>query len=235
MLMRPAVLAALVAAVSTPLGAQAPAQPQIPAKPAPVERLGPDTLRMGQVRIDTAKREVTVPGTVNDVPVLEFVANTKSREKAYESALTLDTDGVTINTALILIGLDPAHAVAPAMHFDAAAPKGDPVEIWVEWTDAHGKPRRIPAEELVFNASTNQTLPRGPWVYLGSGFNEAGYLADQIGVIVSFAHTPAAIIEHPSPAGVGNYGAWKLNPALSLRGDAPVTVTIRALPSPARK
>lgn len=207
---------------------------EMPKRPAPVERLGPDTLRMGQLTIDTGKREITVPGVVNDVPVLEFVANTKDGWKAYESALTLETDGITLNTALVLIGLDPANATPPTHHFDPGTLKGDPLEIWVSWT-AGGQVRRVKAQEVVYNVATKTTLPDEPWVYIGSGFSEDGYLADQMGVIVSFAHTPAAIIEHPSPVGAGNYGAWRLNPGLDLKGGTPVTVTIASLKKPAPK
>lgn len=207
---------------------------EMPARPAPVERLGPTSLRMGQVIVETEKREVSVPGSVNDVPVLEFIANTKDGWKAYESALTLETDGITINTALVLIGLDPAHASVPTMHFDQATLKGDPVAISVEWKDASGKARRVPAEELVFNVASKQTLPRRPWVYIGSGFNDGGYLADQMGVIISFAHTPAAIIEFPTIEGIGNYGAWRINPSLGLKGGTPITLTIKSLVKPAK-
>ena len=54
----PAVLVFVLAA-GVALGAQA-----APEKPAPVEKLGPNSYRIGQMRIDTAKREVVVPGTV---------------------------------------------------------------------------------------------------------------------------------------------------------------------------
>ena len=47
---------------------------------------------------------------MNDVEMLEFVANTINGAKAYESALTLQTDAISFNAALLLIGLDPAAA-----------------------------------------------------------------------------------------------------------------------------
>jgi hypothetical protein len=227
------IVSAAAAAAQEPTRRTGPLTPEeMPKRPAPVERLGPDTLRMGQVTINTATREITVPGQVNDVPVLEFVANTKDGWKAYESALTLETDGITINTALVLIGLDPANATPPKEHFDPSTLKGDPLEVWVSWTDPAGRTRRVRAQEVVYNVAAKKTLPEEPWVYIGSGFNEGGYLADQMGVVISFAHTPAAIIEHPSAFGIGNYGAWRLNPSLDLKGGMPVTVTIASLKKP---
>src|SRR5476651_492619 len=103
---------------SPPLLAQTaapPVSPQRPLTPAPpppgsmVERIDEHTFRLDQIRIDTAKHELTVQGHVNDAYVLEFVACTRGGLKAYESALTIDTNGIALNTALILIGLDKAH------------------------------------------------------------------------------------------------------------------------------
>src|SRR4051794_35997057 len=102
--------------------------------PPSVEKLGDNLYRLGSVRVDTARGEVSVAGTVNrDVTTLEFIANTRGGMKAYESALTLDTDAVTFNTALILIGLNRTRARnAPTAHFDPATPEGDQVEIYLE-------------------------------------------------------------------------------------------------------
>src|SRR5437762_228005 len=95
--------ASLAAHVSTQGRGTGPAS----APPPPVvERLGKDLFRLGQVRVNAATREVTVPGTINPVSTLEFLANTPGGMKAYESALTLESDGVTFNTALVLIGLE---------------------------------------------------------------------------------------------------------------------------------
>ena len=88
-------------AVAVALWAQQPTLP-VPAAPeapdttlAAVQKLGPSAYRLGDVRVDTALREVSVSGTVNDVQVLEFVANTKGGYKAYESALTLEPESAS--------------------------------------------------------------------------------------------------------------------------------------------
>src|SRR5688572_2393488 len=93
---------------------------------APVEKVSPTELRMGSVRIDTEKHEISIPGRINAATVLEFVANSTGGVKRYESAITLETSAVTFNTALILIGLDPSNAEPARFHFDPNAPKGDP-------------------------------------------------------------------------------------------------------------
>ena len=200
-----------------------------PTKPETLERLGDGVFRIGSIRVDTVKRELSVPGTINETSVLEFIANTKGGWKAYESAIELDTNAITFNVALLLIGLDPANSVPPKQHFDSATPKGDPVDVFVEW-NAGGKTRRVPAEELVFNMATKRTLPPGPWVYTGSQINPQtnAFLADIEGSLISFVHTPAPLIEHPAPV-LGNYGANRLNPALGLKPEDAVTVIVKAV------
>ena len=201
------------------------------AKPqAPVERLGPDRLRVGNVQIDTAKREVSVRGTVNDVSILEYVANTKGGLKAYESALELDTNAINFNLALILIGMDNTRSVVPRMKFDPNPPQGDPLEIWVEWDEGTTR-RRIRAERLMYNRETKQTVKEGPWVYTGSTFSQSdnAYFAEIEGTLIGFMHTPSPIIESPQPI-LGAYGSSILNPTLNLKPGTSVLLTIKALP-----
>ena len=203
------------------------------APPAAVaaERLGPSLYRLGRIRVDTAKREITVPGTVNEATILEFVANTVGGLKAYESALTLETNAVMFNTALVLIGLDKANARLPERHFDPVPPTGDPVEILVEFRQGTAD-RRVPVDQLLFDKQTGKTLQGGAWVYTGSAFapNGGPYLAENDGVLIGFAHSPAPVIENSGPGTVGRYGSVVLNTQIGVRPGMPVTVIVRALP-----
>ena len=203
-----------------------------PVAPAAVEKLGPNLLRIGNVRVDLARKEVSVAGTINDVPVLEFIANTKGGFKNYESAVEAETNAIDFNLGLILIGLDPERAVVPRFHFDPIPPEGDPVEVWVKWSE-NGRERRVPAEELVYDSGSKQTLPKAAWVYTGSRFlpNSTAFVADQDGVLIGFVHTPAPLIENANTV-PGPYGAIQLNPGLNLAPGTPVTLTVRALPVP---
>lgn len=192
-----------------------------------VERLGKDLFRLGRTRVNTATREVIVTGTVNPVTVLEFLANPPRGLKAYESALTLDTDGVTFNTALVLIGLERGHArLLPNRTVD-----GDRVELWVELPGT--PPKRVRAERLIFDRATNQEAPESGWVYTGSMFLENGrYLPDTDGVLIGFVQNRAAIIERTETLGVGRYGSIVLNPNLGLQPGTTVTLTAKAIGSP---
>jgi hypothetical protein len=221
-------LSTLLAAV----GAQGPppAPSSEPKVAAPIERLGKDQLRVGTIMVNTARREISVAGVANKVNIVEFIACTKGGFKAYESALELDTNAVNFNLALILIGLDKAHARLPARHFDPIPPAGDPVEIWVEW-DAEGKKQRVRAEALVYNTKTKVTLAEGPWVYTGSTFMQAtnGYMADVDGTLIGFVHTSSPVIESPRSVDPDSYPLHRLNPALGLQPGTAVVVTVHAL------
>lgn len=202
-----------------------------PVAPAAIEKLSLTAYRVGNVRIDTVSKEVTATGVVNDVAVLEFIANTKGGYKSYESLIELDTNAIDFNVGLILIGLERERSVTPRFHFDPNVPQGDPVEVTVSWEDERGKRRKVQAEELVYNETSKKTLPKGPWVYTGSTFitNSTAFVADLDGVLIGFVHSPAPLIEHPAPM-VGPYPANQPNKKLGLKPGTRVELTVRALP-----
>src|SRR5262249_47595041 len=138
-----------------------------PSRPEPIEKIGANLFRVGRVRVDTAAREVSVSGHLKEhVRTLEVVANPVGAMKAYESALTLDTDAITFNTALVQIGLDKAHAVLPKFHSDPAAVEGDPVDMWIDCPG--GECQRMRLEHLMFDQVANEPVHDGRWVYTGS-------------------------------------------------------------------
>jgi hypothetical protein len=201
--------------------------------PSPVEKLGEDRYRIGEMQLDTKRKELSVPGTVNDVTILEFVANTLGGFKSYESALTLNTNAVSFNAALLVLGLDPARGKPSAMQFDPKAPEGDPVELSVSWTDGR-RNRTVAIEELLYDQRTRKTMKQGHWVYTGSSFVKGDdgpiYLAEMDGVLIGFMHGPQAIIDNPRDDARDGFGAVVLNPDLGLKPDMPVTVTVKVLP-----
>jgi len=193
-----------------------------------VEKIGDGLYRIGQLRIDTNKRELTAPATINDVPIIEFLANTKGGLKDYESALTVESDAITFNAALILLGLDPARGRPSTFQFDPATPEGDPVELHL---DINGK--RIRAEQLLLDERSRKTLAIGPWVYTGSTFYDNGFakvfMAEQDGVLIGLMHGPAAIIENPRYDAVDGYGHFVINKSLGIRPGSKVSLIVTAL------
>lgn len=232
-------LAASLSAAQTP--PRVPPRPRVfgatppPLAPARVEKLDGSRVRIGTVTVDLAAKEVSVPGVINDVPVLEFLVNTKGGYKSYESAIEIDSNAIDFNLGLILIGLDREHATnRPRFHFDPIPPSGDPVELWVSWI-VDGAERRVRAEELIWDDSAKATMPVGRWVYTGSRFvqGSTAFLADVDGVVVGFVHTPAPLIERADPV-PGPYGAIRINPNLQLKPGTAVNLIARAVRPPAR-
>ncbi|MBN2321811.1 MAG: hypothetical protein JXR49_22220 [Acidobacteria bacterium] len=196
----------------------------------PIKKLGENRVQLGNIIIDTGKREVTVPGRMLQDQTLEFLATTRNGMKSYESAMELDTNATTFNLAMIMIGLERNNAVAPTGHFDPARAVGDPVEIWVEWKDGE-RSRRVKGEELLYSLDAKRVPEEGEWVYTGSGFLPDGpYLAELDGVLIGFVHDPASIIEHAGGIGLNEYGNIRLNPNLNISPDTPVKLTVKAIP-----
>lgn len=195
---------------------------------ATLQKLGDSLYRIGQLRVDTAKRELSAPATINDVLTLEFAANTKGGLKAYESAITIDSDAITFNAALLLLGLDPSHGRPSKFQFDPDTPQGDPVSVEIAWGN-----RRVGIEELLLDQRSNKTMKAGPWVYTGSTFYDVGqgrqFLAEMDGVLVGMMHGPAALIENPRNDAANGYGSLIINPKLGIPPGSAVTVIVTAL------
>jgi hypothetical protein len=204
-------------------------QQQLLKRPTPeIKRLSPTVVQIGSLQVDSAARELRAPGTLNQVTILEFVANTPRGLKEYESAITVDSDAATFNAALLLLGLDPARARVPTQHFDETPPAGDPVELWVEAVRPN-KPLRFPVEELLWHQIDKRTLEPGPWVYTGSTMAQGQFLAEADGVLIGLVHSPAPLIENPRKGAVKAYGEVVLNPNLGLLAGARVTLIVKAL------
>lgn len=176
------------------------------------ESLGNGKFRIGSIMVDTAGKEIIVPGKWNmNEGTIEYIASVRGGYKLYETVLELDTNAYEFNLSLILIGLDQKKGRASKMHFDPASPEGDPVEIWVDWMDG-GKKKSVRAEELVFDTNRKSAMPHTPWVYTGSTILENGvYMAQMDGVLIGFVHDPAAIIDSPSNFGLTQYGMLVVN------------------------
>ena len=199
-----------------------------------VERLSENLYRLGSMQVDTAKREVTVPGKITDAQSLEFLAASKSNFRTYESAIQLDVTGITFNVGMILIGMDREKAVPSKFHFDPSAPKGDPVDVWVEWK-AGLQTKRMRAEDLLRDKEKNEPFPHSSWVYTGSEVLADGrYRADTDGVIIGFVHDPSSIIEWTGSNGLGRFGFIKLDAQSGLEPGTAVTIIVKAAAQPSR-
>jgi acylphosphatase len=82
--------------------------------------------------------------------------------KEYETVLVTAVDPPKIYDALRQIGLHGGRAAT-----DTDPPRGQPVLIFVEWTD-QGKKNRRPLEDFIFHVPTDKTMDPMPWIFTGS-------------------------------------------------------------------
>ena len=160
---------------------------------------------------------------------IEFIASIKGGFKLYETVLELDANAYEFNLSLILIGLDQKKGKASEMHFDPNPPEGDPVEIWVDWTDG-GKQKSLRVEDLVYDTGRKAAMPRTKWVYTGSTILENGvYMAQMDGVLIGFVHDPAAIIDSASDSGLIQYGMLVVNKKVSPPVGTKIRLKVKSL------
>jgi hypothetical protein len=236
--------------ISFAVAQQNPAKKPSSTSPPVVKKLGENLAQVGNITVNTQKKELSVQGKVlplhsSSLPkpmpgekptppplkTLEYLATSRDGMKAYESALELDTDATTFNFACIMIGLEKSNAVLPKGHFDPTSTKGDLVEIWVEWAG-----HKIRAEEMLYD-ETSKSIPQvGAWIYTGSKILSDGrFMAEMDGTIIGFVHDPDTIIESSIGAGLGAYGTIHMNPSFQLAADMSVKLTVRALPRKTEK
>ncbi len=170
-----------------------PEGPEIAIEKPKVVDLGEGRFRVGAILVDKTRKRFEVAATVlRDAPPLEFLIISKGGYKAYESVIEAEASAFEFNLACILIGLETAPT--PERHFDPEPVDGDPVGVFVEWSDG-GKPIRVDAADLL-NPESGEVAP-AEWVYTGSSFTPEGrYRAHEDGTLVGFVHDPSSIIEH---------------------------------------
>ena len=195
-----------------------------------VKNLGNGRLQIGNIIIDEIKNEVIVPGRLNMLEgPIEFIASTKGGMKLYETVLEMETDAMSFNLSMILLGLDPKKGKPAAYHFDPVPPQGDIVEISLQWDTEDGK-KSIQIQEIIHDMNTGKTLPVDQWVYTGSLFLDDGrYLAEEAGVLIGFVHDPASIIESSYSGKFPAYGTYVVNKNHSLSVGTEIQMVIKPI------
>ena len=165
------------------------------------QKIGANVHQLGNVILDTNKREVTVPGEINIVGAdanIEFFACGKLG-KTHESILIIDAEPVHMLMALAALELEPGRNLA--VEGDPRIPTGAPVEIRVEWNQGDEVISRR-ARELVWNAFTEQPMQETSWIFTGGRLTENDQLTAQLfHNIIAVYRDPDSIFNHPLPTG----------------------------------
>ena len=219
-------LCALLAAF-LPMQAVAQQKDAVPEKE--IEDLGNQRYRIGNILIDKAKGEFTVPGKVmRHDPPIEFVVTMRKGSKSYETILEIDADALQFNLACILIGLDAERATPLLERRRSPEPiQGDRVDVSFNWT-REGQPVTARAGELLLVGEPPAPVKREEWVYTGSAIiYDRDFLAQVAGTIMGFARRGESIIEHRHGIGLGDYGGVLINTDLLPAIGESIEMTVR--------
>jgi len=165
-----------------------------------------------------SEKQIITQGIVNMTQgVVELLATTPGG-KEHESILVLSCNPQLLQTALFLIGLN---AGQPGQYQGDTIPvTGDPIYIYVEWTDSKGL-HRVRAEELIWDQKRQSSMPATAWRFTGSRFIKSPqgrniFAANVQGVLIATYYDPDAILNNPLPERIDDtvyYANEKLLPA----------------------
>lgn len=107
--------------------------------------------KSGTVLLDKAGRRVILKTkVVLREGALEMLLCRKGT-KEHESILALDAPAFVVHTALLAVGAEPGQPVRFTPEYQP--PRGQKIDIFLQWTDAQGKPHRVPAHTWVRSAT----------------------------------------------------------------------------------
>lgn len=211
-----------------PAAVKPPAAAATDTKPVASEELDKFLADRG-VRIDRKANQIHVSGTVNMQRGLVEVFACTSEGKTHESVLAIDCVPSALNAAFLALGYKPGSPVKYGTE-RYELPTGEPVWITVEWKTPSGETKRVRAEQLVFDRSTESAMATMAWVYVGSHMQSGPdpkkptFAADAIKSLVTTYHDPTSIVENPLDSGQDDtifFANDKVLPAQKT----PVTVT----------
>ena len=199
----------------------------------PIEKVSPGVFRLGEIRIDKETRSIAFPAKVNmDKGLLEYIL-VRSSGKTHESLLRTDVDPYHLQIAFLLLGFEGTDRPIAGQGSEEK-PKGDPVEITIDYTkrggDAAGERNiRIKTEEWVARKKNGNLRTAGEldWVYTGSVVIQGQFLAQSGGSIIAIFRDPAALIDNASPGGESDE-IWFVKEGVVPPVGTPVTIIIKA-------
>ncbi len=194
--------------------------------PAPViQKVRDGVFQVGNVTVDKNRGQVTTTGQINMAEgLLEYLA-CGPMGKLHECALKLDVQPFHLQVALLLIGLEPGNK--PLDHQGApGVPEGDPVQLWVSWTNGSGKKVEHRAEELVFDEKQKKPMALDHWIFTGSHVMDGRFMAQVEQSIVATYHDPFAMFDHPLESGMDDT-VYFVNEALVPPVGTPVTFIVK--------
>ena len=157
--------------------------------------------QVGNVMLDTNKKEVVIPGEINiatgDTTIEFFACGLLG--PSHESILMLNTEPLSIFVALGLLELKPGMNLEA--QGDPRDPEGSDVQVWVEWKQGDKVVSKT-ARELVWNKFTKQPMEKTHWVFTGGRIRTNQLTSQLTHNIIAVHRDPDSILNNPLPGGI---------------------------------
>ena len=191
--------------------------------PTPAPKPPPPIVKEG-IRIYPAEGYLEVDARAClEAGIIELYASSPGG-KLHESLLVLMAKPQLIHFGLIILGLKEGKACD--VQGGAQAPRGEPVDLFVEWEEG-GKTWRARGEDLIYNVHTKKRMEQGSWVFTGSRFVKDRnpntgqerdiYLANATGTVITTFRDPSSILDNASEFGADDT-SYVVNEALAAMG-----------------
>jgi hypothetical protein len=201
-------------------------------KQAPVKYLGDGYFQVGLVKINSRKKTIAFPGSVNmREGAVEYIL-VHSNGKTHESIFTTKVKPEDLHIAALLLGVKPQYDLGPAER-GAKVDEHAALVISVKW-ERNGPPAEYLLHELVAlkkdpSAPTRKSLARLPWLYNGSMISEkSSFQAGISGSFISIIRDPEALMNYAGESRANDDIHAAASDKLP-RKDHPVTFTINVL------
>ncbi len=166
------------------------------------------TYKLGDIRIDAAKRELRLPCKVLHRDLLVEYLLVHETGKDHETVLTTAVSPLDLQVALLLANYTPG-----STGLFAALPKGEPppfpetepktpgghrARLTVEWQQ-DGQTRSAPIAEWYQNTLTGKPPPGlDAWLFTGSKIDERGFVAESEGSFIAVYADAFALFNAPT-------------------------------------
>ncbi|MDD4540392.1 MAG: YdjY domain-containing protein [Lentisphaeria bacterium] len=166
------------------------------APPIGTERLADGSLKVGNIVIRRAERELAFPARfILQAGALEALL-VHPHGRLHEALLCTEVKALHVQAMLYLLGTENG-----PRQDGPAGKRGDLVDIDIEWTDAAGAARRDPIEAWIIDNRTEKPMTRMGWVFVGSRIKDGSFLADGEGNIAITYAIGESVLSTPDSQG----------------------------------
>ena len=172
-----------------------------------IEAQADGTYKLGELRIDAAKREVRLPCKVlhRELPIEYLLVHETGKD--HETVLTTAVSPLDLQVAMLLANYTPGSAglfeklpKGEPLPFPEVAPKtpgAHRVRLTVEW-QKDGQTQSAPLAQWYQNSDTRQPPPDlDAWLFTGSQIKEGGFVAEAEGSFVAVYADANALFNAP--------------------------------------